>query len=262
MNKDYYQILGVLEDADEVVIRAAYKALAQRYHPDKWSGDSDTANKRMSEINEAYKVLSNPIERSRYDSNRQRATGNRADKPVKENPKINIPHKKWLLVLIFTLLLLGLFIGFVYERSSLPIKSFNDISLGSKREEIEFKFGKLESLQKPEKALQIKGTQNYVYFNDANRVDAIAYVCLESDLTNLHKIKCGDSADSVQKILGKSLVIMCEVESGQGLDPARSYSSADHGIKVILRRNKVQILGILEADKLVNPANKHWVPCK
>jgi len=29
--KDYYRILGVVEDAEDVVLRAAYKALAQRY---------------------------------------------------------------------------------------------------------------------------------------------------------------------------------------------------------------------------------------
>ena len=58
MTKDYYRILGVLDDAEEIVIRAAYKALAQRYHPDKWTGSKDEANKRMSDINEAYGVLS------------------------------------------------------------------------------------------------------------------------------------------------------------------------------------------------------------
>jgi hypothetical protein len=34
MNKDYYAILGLTPSADAVVIRAAYRALAQRYHPD------------------------------------------------------------------------------------------------------------------------------------------------------------------------------------------------------------------------------------
>lgn len=71
MAKDYYRILGVLDDADDVVIRAAYKALAQRYHPDKWTGSKDEANKRMSEINEAYGVLSDPIKRKQYDSTRK-----------------------------------------------------------------------------------------------------------------------------------------------------------------------------------------------
>ena len=37
-DKDYYRILGVLDDAEDIVIKAAYRALAQRYHPDRWQG--------------------------------------------------------------------------------------------------------------------------------------------------------------------------------------------------------------------------------
>jgi DnaJ-class molecular chaperone len=48
--KNLYKILGVLDDAEEVVIRAAYKALAQRYHPDKWQGSPEEAHKKMSDI--------------------------------------------------------------------------------------------------------------------------------------------------------------------------------------------------------------------
>jgi len=65
--KDYYAILGVLPSAESVVIRAAYKALAQHYHPDRYTGSSDEAHKMMCEINEAYKVLSNPEMRKEYD---------------------------------------------------------------------------------------------------------------------------------------------------------------------------------------------------
>ena len=66
--KNFYQILGVLDDAEDIIIRAAYKALAQKYHPDKWKGDSKDANRRMSEINEAYSVLSDREKRAQYDS--------------------------------------------------------------------------------------------------------------------------------------------------------------------------------------------------
>lgn len=66
--KNLYQILGVLDDAEDIIIRAAYKALAQKYHPDKWKGDANDANRRMSEINEAYGVLSNSEKRAQYDS--------------------------------------------------------------------------------------------------------------------------------------------------------------------------------------------------
>lgn len=65
--KTYYQILGVLEDAEDIVIRAAYKVLAQKYHPDKWVGDPDFANKTMQGIARAYEVLSDKNARNAYD---------------------------------------------------------------------------------------------------------------------------------------------------------------------------------------------------
>lgn len=65
--KDYYRTLGILDDAEEIIVKAAYRALAQRYHPDKWSGDQSDATKRMSEINEAYGVLSDSNKRTQYD---------------------------------------------------------------------------------------------------------------------------------------------------------------------------------------------------
>ena len=71
-NKDYYRILGVLDDAEDIVIRAAYRALAQRYHPDKWQGDQAEATRRMAEINAAYAVLSDTVERAAYDSTRDK----------------------------------------------------------------------------------------------------------------------------------------------------------------------------------------------
>ena len=72
MSKDYYRTLGVLDNAENIVIKAAYKALAQRYHPDKWTGNKGEATRRMYEINEAYDVLSDPVKRRAYDSQRDR----------------------------------------------------------------------------------------------------------------------------------------------------------------------------------------------
>ena len=65
---DHYAVLGVSPSAEDVVIRAAYRALAQRYHPDKWDGDSKVANERMAEINAAFAVLSDAAKRKDYDS--------------------------------------------------------------------------------------------------------------------------------------------------------------------------------------------------
>jgi len=73
MDKDYYRILGVLDDAEDIVIKAAYKALAQRYHPDKWTGSKEEATRRMADINEAYSVLSDPAKRKQYDNLRDQS---------------------------------------------------------------------------------------------------------------------------------------------------------------------------------------------
>ena len=82
--KDYYRTLGVLDDAEDIIIRAAYKALAQRYHPDKWKGDPQEANKRMSDINEAYDVLSDSGKRKLYDDE---YFANHPKNEAEENPE-------------------------------------------------------------------------------------------------------------------------------------------------------------------------------
>jgi len=65
--KDFYAVLGVLPTAEDVVIRAAYKALAQRYHPDKYKGRREEAETLMQQLNAAYAILSDPEKRRRYD---------------------------------------------------------------------------------------------------------------------------------------------------------------------------------------------------
>jgi hypothetical protein len=68
---DCYAILGVHPNAEDVVIRAAFKALAQRYHPDRFSGSKDEAHRRMSDLASAYEVLADPVRRRRYDRRRR-----------------------------------------------------------------------------------------------------------------------------------------------------------------------------------------------
>ncbi|MGZ8222907.1 MAG: J domain-containing protein [Methylobacter sp.] len=58
MVKDYYRILGVSDNAEDVVIHAAFRLLAHRHHPDKQLENKEQANRIMSDINEAYQHLS------------------------------------------------------------------------------------------------------------------------------------------------------------------------------------------------------------
>lgn len=60
---NYYEILEVSPKASPLVIRAAYKSLMQRYHPDKDSGDAE----RAALVVQAYDVLSDEAKRSSYD---------------------------------------------------------------------------------------------------------------------------------------------------------------------------------------------------
>ena len=64
--RDYYQTLGISKTASQDEIRAAYRKLAMKYHPDRNPGDKK-AEENFKEINEAYQVLSDPQKRSRYD---------------------------------------------------------------------------------------------------------------------------------------------------------------------------------------------------
>jgi len=65
--KDYYKILGVPKGATPKEIKAAYRKLARKHHPDVNKGDPK-AEARFKEINEANEVLSDPDKRKRYDS--------------------------------------------------------------------------------------------------------------------------------------------------------------------------------------------------
>ena len=66
--QDHYKTLGLLSIADDVVIKAAFKALAQKYHPDKYKGDSRHAQKVMADLNAAYAALKTKALRQAYDA--------------------------------------------------------------------------------------------------------------------------------------------------------------------------------------------------
>jgi curved DNA-binding protein len=65
--RDYYEVLGVPRDADEKAIKAAFRKLARKYHPDVNPENKSAAEQKFKEINEAYEVLSDKDKRAKYD---------------------------------------------------------------------------------------------------------------------------------------------------------------------------------------------------
>jgi curved DNA-binding protein len=64
--KDYYSTLGVAKTASEKEVKASYRKLARKWHPDVNPGDK-AAETKFKEINEAYEVLGDPEKRKKYD---------------------------------------------------------------------------------------------------------------------------------------------------------------------------------------------------
>lgn len=69
MDKDYYKIMGLSQDATEKGIKLSYKRLARKYHPDL-NKEAD-AEERFKEMGEAYEVLKDPVKRAEYDQYRE-----------------------------------------------------------------------------------------------------------------------------------------------------------------------------------------------
>lgn len=66
MRMDHYSTLGIPRDADQDTIKAAFRKLAMKHHPDR-GGDPNEFQK----INQAYETLSDPDKRAQYDNPQQ-----------------------------------------------------------------------------------------------------------------------------------------------------------------------------------------------
>ncbi len=66
-DRNYYEILGVLQSVDSKSLRKAFHRLSKDLHPDTTSLPVDEAAKKFQKVYEAYELLSDPVLRQAYD---------------------------------------------------------------------------------------------------------------------------------------------------------------------------------------------------
>ena len=80
--RDAYRILNVIPDADPDVIRAAYRVLARKLHPDaKGTPLTSAAEKKMADLNWAYAQIRDAADRDRYERERMARAPRTAAEP-------------------------------------------------------------------------------------------------------------------------------------------------------------------------------------
>jgi len=65
-DKDFYEILGLSQDASDEEIKKSYRKLAMKYHPDR-NKDDKKAEKKFKEVSAAYEILKDPQKKAAYD---------------------------------------------------------------------------------------------------------------------------------------------------------------------------------------------------
>jgi molecular chaperone DnaJ len=122
----HYDTLGVDRDATATQIREAYRSLAREHHPDRATG---VESGRMHDINEAYRVLSDPARRAVYDGHlRQTPTREEPDpgypidpRPPTGRPLLEPPNMPWRTLGVAGLLaIIGVFVLSFFTEPSEP----------------------------------------------------------------------------------------------------------------------------------------------
>ena len=69
--KNYYETLGVSEEATQEEIKKSFRELAKKWHPDRNPDDKKKSEEKFKEVSEAYSTLSDEAKKAQYDHKRK-----------------------------------------------------------------------------------------------------------------------------------------------------------------------------------------------
>ncbi len=301
MTKNYYSVLEVVDDAEDIVIRAAYKALAQKYHPDKWSGDPQEANVIMNEVNEAYRILSDPVLKNAYDErteasrDQQRFGFHQANPSNQANPsdhrfKASVLKSRfdrrvtWLLVGVVVLIFVAYsnvfrVVGRIADTISAAWKPkiiFKNAYLGKPIDELQFQIGKLSKKPSDDFAHEKNGDfPRFIYKsgieNQLNAGDT-QYAVEDNKIISISYLcHSPDIANIAHVTCGdtadqiKSLFHAREliIECFERADSVewRNYTIQNKGLNFILHKNKVAYINYYDPEKYMFAGASGMVTC-
>jgi curved DNA-binding protein CbpA len=160
MGNDYYKTLGVAPNAEDVVIRAAHKALIQHYNLDGWKGDKLEANRKLFELNEALVVLTDSVKREVYDDALGTESHPAESQLIKAELSVDQISKDWQVACQFNpdlseisneLSALSVELSYAFKIALLESRQFDECYLVAKKIEQEYLqnlFGKNENIQR------------------------------------------------------------------------------------------------------------------
>jgi hypothetical protein len=182
---------------------------------------------------------------------------------------------KWIaaaviaLVLLASLIGLGVFIFYEIKDRPQVTSELKGVTLGEKLNDVMFKNPGFEKDKKQEpdffneiKPHEIKftnkETKTFVYFKD-NLVTKVAYSCSGSlEFTEVSKISCRDTSETLQKRFGKKLRVHCYriLE-----DKLRAYDVPKFGIRYLLWENQVFGFVISNPLEMILSDSVNWIAC-
>lgn len=146
------------------------------------------------------------------------------------------------------------------------ILSTDDITLGEKLSEVEFRKGKLikgvDSKDADDIVYKVS-EQTSIYVNKATQtVSGIVATCADYQSTKFNGVGCGDSGDLIQSKFKGEITVLCpSTDDWRDKDPVRVYDVAKYGVRYALQKNTVVFMFVFPKSFWTENKTK-WIACK